>query len=150
MKAVGRSPVSSGSFSAADQARLPRSAQSEEVRLPRRCTLDGFAEEIARTSGIHLAELPPITALLVRTQNTLYRITVLQPLESKVLVQGGRFFDEPTEARLNGASFGGSLLKTAWVGIGLRMEIGHNGRRIVTSPVRAIDVGEDSVLPGPF
>jgi len=43
-----------------------------------------------------------------------------------------------TTAHLNGSSAGGSLLKVAWIGVGLCMEISARGQRIVTSPVRAI------------
>ena len=46
------------------------------VVVPRRCTLDGFAEEVSQTSGVDLTTLDPITTLLVRTANSLYRITV--------------------------------------------------------------------------
>jgi hypothetical protein len=43
-------------------------------------------------------------------------------------------------ARLDGSSFGGALLKVAWLGVGLRMEICCNGQRIVTSPVRSFEI----------
>ena len=43
-----------------------------------------------------------------------------------------------TPAHFSGASVGGSFLKVGWIGIGLRMEILVDGRRIVTSPVRDI------------
>jgi hypothetical protein len=42
---------------------------------------------------------------------------------------------------LEGASLGGSFLKVGWIGVGLRMEIRDESRRIVTSPVRHIDTG---------
>ena len=119
--------------------------------MPRRCTLDGFAQEVALTEGVGLAELESLTTLLVRTDNSLYRIIVLQPPHPKILVQGGRFFTETTEGRLSGSSFGGSFLKMAWLGCGLRMEICSEGhQRIVTSPVRSIEIQKDSCLPGPF
>ena len=41
-------------------------------------------------------------------------------------------------AHFSGASVGGSFLKVGSIGIGLRMEILVDGRRIVTSPVRDI------------
>ncbi len=118
--------------------------------MPRRCTLEGFAQEVALTEGVGLAELESLTTLLVRTDNSLYRITVLQPPQPKILVQGGRFFPETTEGRLAGSSFGGSFLKMAWLGCGLRMEIYSGGQRIVTSPVRSIEIQHASCLPGPF
>lgn len=121
-----------------------------DMVVPRRCTLDGFAEEVSRADGIGFAELDPITTLLVRTENSLYQITILQPPQTKVLVQGGQFFPQITQARLSGCSFGGSCLKMAWVGVGLRMEFHYDGGWIITSRVRSIAIRKDAPLPGPF
>jgi hypothetical protein len=115
-----------------------------------RGTLDGFVKGVSHASGVHLAALDPITTLLVRTENSLYRIIVRTPHEQEVLVQGGAFFSEPTTASLNGSSFGGSCLKMAWVGVGLHMEFHADEQRIVTSRVRSIVIEPAANLPGPF
>lgn len=130
-------------------ARVP-AGRAEEAFVPRPCTLEGFAEKVSFAGGVGLAELGSLSVLLVRTENTLYRITVLQPPQPAVLVQGGKFFPETTECRLNGSSLGGGFLKMAWIGFGLRMEISSAGRRIVTSPVRSVVIEADASLPGPF
>ena len=70
--------------------------------------------------------------------------------EIEILIQGGEFFPQLTEARLAGASFGGSMLKLSWLGCGLRMEVCSDGQRIITSPVQSIAVEHDTELPGPF
>ena len=103
--------------------------------VARTATLDGFVDT-ASTDGVCLRDLEPLTTLLVRTCNSRYRITVSR--HAAIFVQGGLFFPETTTARLEGSSAGGSFLKVAWIGIGLRMEISAGGQRIVTSPVRAI------------
>ena len=95
--------------------------------VPRRCTLDRFADEVSHTPGVDLTALDPITILLVRTENSLYRITVREPHRRTVWVQGGSFFPETTRACLSGSSFGGSRLKMAWAGIGLHMEFHDDG-----------------------
>jgi hypothetical protein len=110
-------------------------APDARVTLPREATLDGFVQA-ASGSGVSLRELEPLTTLLVGTCNTQYRIIVSR--QSAVLVQGGRFFPEVTSAHLDGSSAGGSFLKVAWIGVGMRMEISAGGQRIVTSPVRTI------------
>ena len=99
-------------------------------------TLDGFVDATTSADGICVRDLEPLTTLVVRTCNSRYRIIV--SCASTILVQGGRFFPEVTDARLEGSSAGGSFLKVAWIGVGLRMEISAGGQRIVTSPVRAI------------
>ena len=116
----------------------------------RGCTLDRFAEVVARTDGIALSDLPPITALRVQTANTLYDITVPRPSCTTVLVRGGRFFPRATEARFGGSSFGGSCLKLDWFGVGLHMEFHYDGGWVVTSPIRSLTVLGASSLPGPF
>ena len=120
------------------------------VVVPRWCTLDGFADEVSHTPGIDVRALDPITRLLVRTEHSLYRITVREPHLSSVWVQGGLFFPETTRACLSGSSFGGSCLKMAWVGIGLHMEFHYDGGWIITSRVRSIAMENDASLPGPF
>ena len=120
------------------------------VLVPRRCTLDGFTAQVARTDGVYLRDLDPITTLRVQTENTLYEITVPRPPRSVVLVRGGRFFPKTTEASFGGSSFGGSCLKLAWFGVGLHMEFHFAGGWIFTSRVRSIEVLDASSFPGPF
>ena len=120
------------------------------VLVPRRCTLDGFSAEVARTDGVYLRDLDPITNLRVQTENTLYEITVPRPPRSVVLVRGGRFFPKTTEASFGGSSFGGSCLKLAWFGVWLHMEFHFAGGWIFTSRVRSIEVLDASSFPGPF
>ena len=124
--------------------------ESQEVLVPRRCTLDGFAEEATLRGGLDLTELPPLTRLDVRTENTNYEVVLLSPFESKVLIRGGRFFPETVESYLCGSSYGGNLLKVSWVGVGMRLEVMREGRRIVTSTVQSVDVHDEEELPGPF
>ena len=102
-------------------------------------TLDGFAKATDAVQGVYLRDLEPLTQLVVRTCNSEYHILV--SADGEVLVEGGRFFDRPTPAVLEGASLGGSFLKVGWIGVGLRMEIRDESRRIVTSPVRHIYTG---------
>jgi len=120
------------------------------VLVPRHCTLDGFAAEVACTDGVYLRDLDPITTLRVQTENTLYGITVPRPPRAVVLVRGGRCFPKTTEASFGGSSFGGSCLKLAWFGVGLHMEFHFAGGWIVTSRVRSIEVLDATSLPGPF
>ncbi len=122
----------------------------DQTAVPRQCTLDGFAREVNTADGVGLAELDALTTLLIQTMNSRYRVVVLEPPRTRILIQGGEFFPQPTEAYLAGATFGGSMLKLSWLGCGLRMEVCSDGQRIVTSPVQSIAVERDINLPGPF
>ena len=101
--------------------------------VTRAATLAGFTAAVATTHGVHLRDLAPMTTLHVQTRNSQYRIIVSSG--EAVLVEGGQFFPCLTAAHVSGASVGGSFLKVGWIGVGLRMEILVDGRRIVTSPV---------------
>jgi hypothetical protein len=108
--------------------------------VPRRRTLHGFTEAVAQAGGIGLIDVDAFTTLVVRTRNSVYRITILTPHRHEVLVQGGAFFPEGTRARLNGSSFGGSCLKLGWVGVGLHLEFHAGDQWVITSQVRSIAV----------
>ena len=95
-------------------------------------------DHMDHVEGVHLRQLPPLTTLLVRTTNSLYRIVVTEG--SNVYIQGGAFFPDPTSAHLDGATIGGSLLNVGWIHVGFLMQIRAGGRRILTSPIRAITI----------
>ena len=112
--------------------------------VPKQCTLDGFVDAVSDRDGIALREIEPLGTLLARTENSVYRIIPLEIGSSRVLIQGGRFFPEPTEVRFAGCGFGGSFLKLGWIGLGLRMEILWDGQRIITSRIRAVQVQQSA------
>ena len=103
-------------------------------------TLDGFAFQLRDADGVDIRELAPGTIVIVRTRHSRYRLVVAEPETQHVLVNGGDWFPEPTEAQLVGATGGGSMLKPGWIGVGLRMELRHMDRPITTSLVDAVTV----------
>lgn len=114
----------------------PAPDTTTSVVVPRAATLEGFVLASSASDGVDLRDLDPLTTLHVRTCNSQYRIVVSR--HTAVFVEGGRFFPEATDARLEGSTFGGSFLKMGWIVVGLCMEICARGQRIVTSPVRSI------------
>ena len=126
-----------------DSSTIRPLARERPVPTPA-ATLDGFAAA-ASGPGLALRSLEPLTELRVHTRNTCYRIVISR--DADILIQGGTFFPDPTHAHVEGASLGGNLLKVGWIGVGLRMEILSQGRRIVTTAVRSI-VRDDDTTPG--
>jgi hypothetical protein len=105
-----------------------------------RTTLDTVLDGLHHVEGQELGQLEPSTILIIWTWNSVYRLVVLEG--SDVLVEGGSFFPEPTLAHVDGASAGGSLLTTGWIGVGLLLEFRVGAKRFVTSPVVAIATEE--------
>ena len=103
-------------------------------------TLNGVTQAASQSDGIGLVDVDVFTTLVVRTDNSVYRITILRPHAREVLVQGGKFFPARTRACLSGSNFGGSCLKMGWVGVGLHLEFHAGDQWIITSHVRAIAV----------
>ncbi len=59
--------------------------------VPRHRTLDGVVEAVSQADGVGLIEVDTFTTLAVRTDNSVYRITILKPHAREVLVQRGKF-----------------------------------------------------------
>ena len=120
---------------------MPSDATSSDL-VPRHRTLDCFVEAASQADGVGLTDVDTFTTLVVKTDNSVYQITIVQPYKREVVVQGGAFFPERTRAYLSGSSFGGSCLKLGWVGVGLHMEFLAKDRDqwVLTSHVRSITV----------
>ena len=131
--------ASDSSSSIAGKTTHRPSRHSPDVILRPR-TLDRIVAAASQADGIALLDVDAFTTLVVRTDNSVYRITILTPHLREVLVQGGTFFPARTRACLSGSNFGGSCLKIGWVGLGLHMEFHAGDQWIITSHVRAIAV----------
>lgn len=59
--------------------------------------------------------------LTVTTKNNQYSI-VLEDSQGWASVQGGQYMPGPTRARLDGCTFGGSMIRTGWIAPGMHME----------------------------
>jgi hypothetical protein len=78
--------------------------------------------------------------IVVRTYQHAYEIFVRSGASGDVLVRGGRFFQEFTEARLVGSSLGGSFLKQFGIYVGFRLEFNVDGETILTAPIFSISI----------
>jgi hypothetical protein len=108
--------------------------------IPRYRDLDGVIEISPLLEGVALTALEACDTIHVRTRDSDYEITMLDPKSGRALVRGGECFTEPMEATVSGSTFGGCMLKAGWLGVRLRMEIYVNGQRTVTSPIQSLRV----------
>jgi len=74
--------------------------------------------------GVHLRDLPPETVLEVQTQNHIYRI--VHKGWGQALISGHPdFCPAPVLVQIHGSTWGGSLLKQAYIGRGMHLEFRH-------------------------
>jgi hypothetical protein len=90
-------------------------------------------------ADVDVRSLPPGTKFLVETSNSRYHFEMLEDGWT-ALVQGGRHFPHVTVAAIEGSTFGGRLLKSGWIALGLFLEMSAGGKEVVTSRVRSITI----------
>ena len=78
--------------------------------------------------------------LSVQTRHSLYEIIVTDTQAAEVLVRGGAYFPEFTQARVAGCSLGGSFLKLHGIYVGFRIELLSGTQMILTSPVETMNL----------
>ena len=111
----------------------------EICAIPQDWSPAGFGKRRVSLESVELRMLNVYDQICVRTRNSSYRLTLLDPEAGRVLIEGGRFFAEPVEATVLGALFGG-FLKLRWIGVGLPLEIRVDGCPFITSPVQSLYV----------
>ena len=104
----------------------------------RRAVLDAIDEHEETARGIDVGDLDPLSQVVVKTRNTRYTLTVLNPADRKVIIQGGNFFGVPTEVQVEGSSFGGDALGS--IALGMPLATVTDRGLIVTSRVESIEV----------
>ena len=113
-------------------------------------TLAEFTIESGCADGVALNELEPGTRITVITKHSTYRFDLIDGADGRASVVGGSLLAEPTEVRVEGATAGGSAIKSGWIGVGLRLELTSGMGRITTSRVEAVDFDEPpAATPAP-
>ncbi len=90
--------------------------------------------------GVFLSDLKPRTILFIQTQHHCYTAVFVR--DNQALIWGHpKFCPRPVSVSISGSTWGGSMLKSRFVGRGMRLEFHHPGYKtpIVTSPIQAIN-----------
>jgi hypothetical protein len=91
---------------------------------------DGIARSEAE-GGAWIEKLAVGKRLLVKTQNTLYTV---ERREDGLYIWGSRrFCPAPTKCVISGSTWGGSMLKIGFIGIGMFMEFNVDGHKTLTT-----------------
>lgn len=113
-----------------------------QLFLPHPNLSDEINHNIAQSEiegGVSLHDLPPESALEIETENRFY--TVVTRGRGEALIWGHpEFCPMPVLVRIAGSNWGGSMLKTAFIGRGMHLEIRHPGyeKPIITSRIREV------------
>lgn len=100
-------------------------------------------KQSAKDGGVFTRDVPPGSTVLVQTLNTLYTMHNHGELW---IAQGGKHLPETTAVRVNGSTFGGSMIRSGFIGIGMRLELvekacaGEHPRTVTTSPIQSITI----------
>lgn len=89
--------------------------------------------------GVSLDDLPRASTLRIQTQNRWY--TLVSCGRGRALISGHpQYCPRPVLVRIEGSSWGGSMLKRCYIGRGMHLEFLHPQYRtpIVTSRIREI------------
>ena len=95
--------------------------------------------------GVCLHQVPPDTVFEVRTRNHLY--TIVHKGSGEAWISGHHeFCPQPVLVQILGSTWGGSMLKTSYIGRGMRLEfISPDHITVTTSPIE--DVTEVGTCP---
>ena len=120
---------------------------TETISCPSGAILDGWSDS-EWNNGVQIDQMDELTTLAVQTSNSLYEITVLNGHTGEVLVRGGEFFPVRTPVRLEGSTYGGSILKRCGIYVSLRMEIVPQPVEPVSRVEHDPTTGEKEILLG--
>jgi hypothetical protein len=88
--------------------------------------------------GVNLGDVAPGTVLEVRTENRAYTIRY-QGLGQALISGHPLFCPEPTPVTIHGSTWGGSMIKTGYIGRGMRLEFAAaSSQPITTSVIRDV------------
>lgn len=98
------------------------------------------SSETHSATDVVLERLNPYDTILLRTDNSEYRILLLDPKTGRALVEGGSYLPEPTEGLVKGSALGGAAFNGGAICLGGRLEMWVNEQVVLTSPVNSVEV----------
>ena len=111
---------------------------TQSLALPHRNLSDRINSNIIQSEiegGVHMGDLEPGDVLVVETRNHSYRL--VNHGQGRALISGHpEFCPDPVLVTVEGSNWGGSLLKSSFIGRGMCLEFRHPlFQTITTSPI---------------
>ncbi len=107
------------------------------------------SSETSSTADLILESLDPFDTILLRTENSEYRIWLLDPKTGRALVDGGSYLLEPNEGLVKGSALPGSAFNGGAISVGGRLEMWVDERVFLTSPVKSVEVKHSAAAESP-
>jgi RNA polymerase-binding transcription factor DksA len=93
---------------------------------------------------IILKTLNAFDTILLHTQNSDYRILLLDPGTGRALVEGGTYLPEPGEGVVTGSALPASAFNAGAICVGGRLEMWVDKKVLLTSPVQSVEVKQNA------
>ena len=94
----------------------------------------------SRGEAVDITQLDPGSVVTISTRNSTYRLTIQDSEHRLASIEGGQFFSTPVVGCIQGTPFEDGPVQIGVIQPGMRLEILADNRRILTSPVRSLDV----------
>ena len=91
-----------------------------------------------KDGGLLIKDIKDGESITVQTENTLYTIEKVN--DKEYLISGNqKLCPIPTKVSIHGSTWGGSMIKLGFIGIGMYLEVGKgNGKLMITSQIKEI------------
>ena len=104
-------------------------------------TVNGNIIQSEIEGGVYLRDLQPGAVLAIQTQNRSYTLVSLGD-QAALLSGHPELCPDPVEVRIQGSTWGGSMLKERFVGRGMHLEFVHPIHRTITTSL-VVDIRAD-------
>lgn len=97
-----------------------------------------LAQKQQELGGIDITKLRPGTKIEVKTQDGKYFIELIDR-QGNIIIKGPEITNQ-TNAYFAGSTWGGSIMKLHWIGLGMNMELSINNKPFLTRSVKAAKI----------
>lgn len=146
---LGRTSESGSAYSDELHARLRNIDDALDRLMSGSYGIFAASCEKPATADLALGSLHPFDTILLRTENSEYRILLLDPQTGRALVEGGAYLPEPREGFVKGSALPGAAYNEGAITVGSRLEMWVNENIFLTSPVKSIDVKHSAAAESP-
>ena len=92
------------------------------------------------SGGVRIRDLPVGSTVKFQTRGSLYLLE--KRADGDYLSGNPHYVPVPTKVNVHGSTWGGSMLKLGYIGIGMHVEFSINGKTVLTSEVLDVRVEE--------